>query len=100
MKQKRYTDSQIVNILKESESGIIVSDLCRKYGISSSTFYKWREKYSGMDVSMLTKVKELEAQNSRLKRMYADLQLDHDILKGSDDKKVVKPSDGFTDSES
>ncbi len=81
MKQKRYTDSQIVNILKESESGIIVSDLCRKYGISSSTFYKWREKYSGMDVSMLTKVKELEAQNSRLERMYADLQLDHDILK-------------------
>ncbi len=81
MKQKRYTDSQIVNILKESESGIIVSDLCRKYGISSSTFYKWHEKYSGMDVSMLTKVKELEAQNSRLKRMYADLQLDHDILK-------------------
>ncbi len=55
MKQKRYTDSQIVNILKESESGIIVSDLCRKYGISSSTFYKWREKYSGMDVSLLTK---------------------------------------------
>ncbi len=55
MKQKRYTDSQIVNILKESESGIIVSDLCRKYGISSSTFYKWREKYSGMDVSNANK---------------------------------------------
>ncbi len=55
--------------------------MCRKYGISSSTFYKWCEKYSGMDVSMLTKVKELEAQNSRLNRMYADLQLDHDILK-------------------
>ncbi len=61
--------------------------MCRKYGINSSTFYKWREKYSGMDVSMLTKVKELEAQNSRLKRMYADLQLDHDILKEAMTKK-------------
>ncbi len=62
--------------------------MCRKYGIVSSTFYKWREKYSGMDVSMLTKVKELEAQkNSRLKRMYADLQLDHDILKEAMTKK-------------
>ena len=87
MKQKRYSENQIVKILKESESGISVSDVCRKYGISNSTFYMWRSKYGGMDVSMLTKVKELEAQNSRLKRMYADLQMDHDILKEAMTKK-------------
>jgi len=60
MKQKRYTERQIVKILKESESDISVSDLCRKYGISNSTFYTWRSKYGCMDVSMLTQVKELE----------------------------------------
>ena len=73
--------------MKSSEQGVPVVDLCREHGISNSTFYKWRSKYGGMDVSMLTKVKELEAQNNRLKRMYADLQLDHDILKEVMQKK-------------
>ena len=81
MKKSRYTDSQILSILKQNESGTSVVDLCREHGMSDATFYKWRSKYGGMDVSMLTKVKELEVQNNRLKRMYADLQLDHDILK-------------------
>ena len=81
MKRSRFTESQIVKILKSAEQGVPVVDICREYGISNGTFYKWRSKYGGMDVSMLTKVKELEAENNRLKRMYADLQLDHDILK-------------------
>jgi len=87
MKTTKFTESQIVKILKSSEQGVPVTDICREHGISNSTFYKWRSKYGGMDVSMLTKVKELEAQNNRLKRMYADLQLDHDILKEVMQKK-------------
>jgi putative transposase len=87
MKITKFTESQIVKILKSSEQGVPVTDICREHGISNSTFYKWRSKYGGMDVSMLTKVKELEAQNNRLKRMYADLQLDHDILKEVMQKK-------------
>ena len=87
MKITKFTESQIVKILKSSERGVPVTDICREHGISNSTFYKWRSKYGGMDVSMLTKIKELEAQNNRLKRMYADLQLDHDILKEVMQKK-------------
>jgi|TARA_B110000977_G_scaffold59120_1_gene80260 putative transposase len=87
MKITKFTESQIVKILKSSEQGVPVTDICREQGISNSTFYKWRSKYGGMDVSMLTKIKELEAQNNRLKRMYADLQLDHDILKEVMQKK-------------
>jgi putative transposase len=87
MKITKFTESQIVKILKSSEQGVAVTDICREHGISNSTFYKWRSKYGGMDISMLTKVKELEAQNNRLKRMYADLQLDHDILKEVMQKK-------------
>ena len=87
MKITKFTESQIVKILKSSEQGVPVTDICREQGISNSTFYKWRSKYAGMDVSMLTKIKELEAQNNRLKRMYADLQLDHDLLKEVMQKK-------------
>tara|TARA_B110000037_G_C16684390_1_gene328084 strand:- start:195 stop:461 length:267 start_codon:yes stop_codon:yes gene_type:complete len=87
MKITKFTESQIVKILKSSEQCVPVTDICREQGISNSTFYKWRSKYGGMDVSMLTKIKELEAQNNRLKRMYADLQLDHDILKEVMQKK-------------
>ncbi len=81
MKSSKFSESQIVTILKLAENGMPITDVCRSNGVSSATFYKWRAKYGGMDVSMLSKVKQLEAENNRLKRMYAELQLDHDVLK-------------------
>lgn len=72
MKKSKFTDSQIMSILKQNESGVKVPDLCREYGISSATFYKWRSKYGGMDASMITRLKELEAENAKLKKMYAE----------------------------
>jgi putative transposase len=87
MKKGRFTESQIVKAIKEQESGRNTSDLCREYGISQATFYNWKKKYSGMDVSQLKKLKELEEENSRLKRMYADLSLDHSLLKEVLEKK-------------
>lgn len=66
MKQSRYSDSQIMSILKQAESGIPVPALCREHGMSSATFYKWRAKYGGMDTSMIARVKELEAENARV----------------------------------
>lgn len=82
---KRKTESQIVAILKEAEAGMPVKDLCRKYGIGNSTFYKWREKYGGMEASDVRRLKELEEENRRLKQMYADLslksQMQEDIIK-------------------
>ena len=72
MKTSRFTDNQIMKILKQAESGIAVTDLCRDHGMSSATFYKWRAKYGGMDTSMMARLKELEAENTRLKKMYAD----------------------------
>lgn len=82
---KRMTESQIVAILKEAEAGMLVKDLCRKYGIGNSTFYKWREKYGGMEASDVRRLKELEEENRRLKQMYADLslksQMQEDIIK-------------------
>ena len=79
------TESQIVAILKEAEAGMPVKDLCRKYGIGNSTFYKWREKYGGMEASDVRRLKELEEENRRLKQMYAELslksQMQEDIIK-------------------
>ena len=72
MKTTRKSDSQIMQILSQADSGVPVSELCREHGMSSATFYKWRAKYGGMDTSMITRLKELEAENSRLKKMYAD----------------------------
>ena len=71
MKRSRYTDSQIMAILKQAETGTPVPELCREHGMSSATFYKWRAKYGGMDASMMSRLKELEAENQRLKKMYA-----------------------------
>lgn len=76
-----------MGILKEAQSGIPVPDLCRAHSISSATFYKWRAKYGGMDTAMIARLKELERENSRLKRMYADAQLDALILKDALSKK-------------
>jgi len=81
MKSSKFSESQIVTILKLAENGMPITEVCRSNCVSSATFYKWRAKYGGMDVSMLSKVKQLEAENNRLKRMYAELQLDHDVLK-------------------
>ena len=81
MKRSRFTESQIVSILKEYEKGRGAQSLCREYGISKATFYNWRKKYGGMDTSQLKKLKELEIENRRLKQMYADLSLDHQMLK-------------------
>lgn len=82
---KRKTESQIVAILKEAEVGMPIKGLCRKYGIGNSTFYKWREKYGGMEASDVRRLKELEEENRRLKQMYADLslksQMQEDIIK-------------------
>jgi putative transposase len=75
MKTTRKSDSQIMQILSQAGSGIPVSELCREHSMSSATFYKWRAKYGGMDTSMITRFKELEAENSRLKKMYADERL-------------------------
>ncbi|SUA56408.1 Transposase [Oligella urethralis] len=70
MKRSRYTDSQIMAILKQAETGTPVPELCREHGMSSATFYKWRAKYGGMDAFMMSRLKELEAENQRLKKMY------------------------------
>lgn len=81
MKKSRYTESQIFQILKEAESGIPVPELCRKHGMSDASFYKWRAKYGGMDTSMMKRMKELEEENRRLKKMYAESKMDTEILR-------------------
>jgi putative transposase len=81
MKKSRFTESQIVGILKEADSGVPVNEIWRKHGISSATYYKWKAKYGGLDVSELARVKELETENSRLKRMYAELALENEAIK-------------------
>ena len=87
MKTSRFTDSQILAILKQAENGAPVAELCREHGMSSATFYKWRAKYGGMDASLMSRMKELEKENARLKRMYADVQLRHDVLQEALAKK-------------
>ena len=81
MKKSKFTESQIIKIVNEADAGVPVPDVCRKHGISTSTFYKWRAKYGGLDASQLKRLRELEDENRRLKQMYADLSLDHEILK-------------------
>lgn len=81
MKKSRFTDNQIMAILKQNEAGIKVPDLCREHGMSSATFYKWRSKYGGMDASMISRLKELEAENLKLKKMYAEAKMDSELLK-------------------
>jgi putative transposase len=87
MKKSRFTDSQIVDSLKRVESGLGVPDLCREMGVSTATFYKWRAKYGGMDTSMMARMKELETENSRLKKMYAEERLKAEILNEAITKK-------------
>ena len=87
MKRSRFTDSQILAILKQAENGISVPELCREHGMSSAAFYRWRAKYGGMDASMMARMKELERENSQLKRMYADAQLRADVVQRALEKK-------------
>lgn len=79
MRKSRYNDSQILAILKQAEGGVPVPQLCREHGMSSALFYRWRAKYGGMDTSMLKRMKELEAENRRLKKMYAEERLKAEI---------------------
>lgn len=87
MRKSRYSDSQIMAILKQAEAGTPVPALCREHGMSSALFYKWRSKFGGMDASMIKRLKELEAENARLKKMYADVQLQNDVIKEAIEKK-------------
>lgn len=81
MKRSRYSDSQIMAILKQAEEGIPVTELCREHGMSDATFYKWRAKFGGMDASLMARLKELEAENRQLKKMYAEERLKAEIRK-------------------
>jgi putative transposase len=87
LKKSRFTDSQIIAILKQAEAGTPVPELCREHGISSATFYKWRSKYGGMEASMVSRMKESEEENRRLKKMYAEAQMSADIMKEALSKK-------------
>ena len=87
MKTSKFTDSQIMSILKQAESGTPVATLCREHGMSNATFYKWRAKYGGMDASLITRLKELEAENAKLKKMYAEERLKAQIIQEAMSKK-------------
>ncbi|TQQ55304.1 transposase, partial [Vibrio cholerae] len=80
MKTSKFTDSQIMAILKQAEAGTPVPELCREHGMSSATFYKWRAKFGGMDASLMARLKELEAENARLKKMYVEERLKAEII--------------------
>jgi|TARA_Y100001972_G_C7557863_1_gene280275 putative transposase len=87
MKKSRYTDSQIMAILKQAEAGTPVPELCREHGMSAASFYKWRAKYGGMDASLMARMKELEEENRRLKKMYAEERLKAEIIQEAMAKK-------------
>ncbi len=90
MKKSRFTETQIIKILKEAQAGVAVEELSRQHGFSKSTFYKWKAKYSGMDATALKRLKELEAENQQLKEMYADISLEHKVLKDIVEKKLSR----------
>lgn len=88
MRKSKFTNSQIVGILNEVESGMKVSDVCRKQGISSQTYYTWKSKYGGMSISDIKRLKELEEENTKLKKMYAEMALENHALKDLIEKKL------------
>ena len=87
MRRSKLSESQIITMLNEAEAGLTITDLCRKYQISTASYYKLKNKYSGMSISALKRLKELEKENQRLKSMYADVSLEHKILKDVLEKK-------------
>ena len=87
MKKTCFSDHQIVNILKQAEQGVPIADLCREYNVGQSTFYNWRSKYGGMDAALITRLKELEVENARLKKMYAEEKLKAQIIQEAMAKK-------------
>ena len=88
MKKSRFTEQQIINILKQADAGVKVQDLCRQLGISDATYYKWKSKYGGMEASDIKRLREVEAENSKLKRMFADTALENRALKDLIEKKL------------
>lgn len=88
MKRSRFSESQIIGILKEADAGMKVRDVCRKHGISDATYYKWKSKYGGLEASDIRRMRELEAENSNLKRMFAELSLENNALKNLLEKKL------------
>jgi putative transposase len=87
MKNGRFSDAQIMAVLKQAEGGTPVSELCREHGMSSASFYKWRAKFGGMDASLMTEMKDMAEQNRRLKKMYAEMGMQNDLLKEALGKK-------------
>jgi len=87
MKQSKYSDAQIMSILNQAEGGVPVSELCREHGMSNASFYKWRAKYGGMDASLISRMKALDEENKRLKKMYAEKSMQNDLLKEALGKK-------------
>lgn len=87
MKKTRFTETQIVSILKQQEAGRSTKEICREHGISGATFYNWKSKYGGMEASDVKRIKDLEEENARLKRMYANLAMDNEILRDLFTKK-------------
>ena len=87
MKTSRYTEAQIIAILRQAEGGVPVSELCREHGMSDASFYKWRSKHGGMDASLIGQMKTIEDENRRLKRLYTDLSMQADLLKEALGKK-------------
>lgn len=87
MKKSRFSDAQIVGILQQAQNGTAVADVCREHGISNGLFYRWRSKYGGMDVAMISELKALQEENRRLKKMYAEVQLQKEILQEAMRKK-------------
>jgi putative transposase len=88
MKKSRFSEQQIISILKQADAGLKVQDLCRQHGISDATYYKWKSKYGGMEASDIKRLREVEAENSKLKRMFADLALENRALKDLIEKKL------------
>ncbi len=81
MKKSRFTESQIISVLKEADAGMKVEDICRKHGISNATYYNWKSKYGGMEASDIKRLKELEEENAKLKKMYAEVSLENHAIK-------------------
>jgi putative transposase len=88
MKRSKFSEQRIVEVLKQAEAGVPVKDLCRKLGISEQTFYNWKAKYGGLSVSELKRLRELETENARLKKMYADLALENEAIKAVLNRKL------------